>query len=86
MSFPIYNFQNEHKFSLFLWDLLHRASGHMSGNDLRNSQDFYQQLQSWSLLNTGAGDMWDDELKILLADMEKQRLQYEKQNEAATYR
>ena len=58
----------------------------MSGNDLRNSQDFYQQLQSWSLLNTGAGDMWDDELKILLADMEKQRLQYEKQNEAATYR
>jgi hypothetical protein len=71
---------------VFLWDLLHRASGHLSGTDLRTCQDFSLQLQSWGMTNLSAGDHWEDELKLLLADMEKQRQQYEKQNEGATHR
>jgi hypothetical protein len=38
------------------------------------------------MTNLTAGDLWEDELKMLLADMEKQRQQYEKQNEGATHR
>jgi hypothetical protein len=58
----------------------------MSGTDLRTCQDFGLQLQSWGMTNLTAGDLWEDELKMLLADMEKQRQQYEKQNEGATHR
>jgi hypothetical protein len=71
---------------VFLWDLLHRASGQMSGTDLRTCQDFGQQLQSWGMTNLSTSELWEDELKLLLADMEKQRQQYEKQNEGATHR
>jgi hypothetical protein len=38
------------------------------------------------MTNVSAGDLWEDELKMLLADMEKQRQQYEKQNDGATHR
>jgi hypothetical protein len=58
----------------------------MSGTDLRACQDFSQQLQLWGITNLTSGDLWEDELKMLLADMDKQRQQYEKQNEAATHR
>lgn len=79
-------FQTEQKFAVFLWDLIYRASGQMSGTDLRTCQDFILQLQSWGMTSISAGDLWEDELKMLLADMEKQRQQYEKQNDAATHR
>jgi hypothetical protein len=71
---------------VFLWDLLHRYSGQMSGSDLRACQDFSQQLQLWGITNLTSGDLWEEELKMLLADMDKQRQQYEKQNEGATHR
>ncbi|XP_069691772.1 lysosomal-trafficking regulator isoform X2 [Periplaneta americana] len=78
--------QTEQKFTVFLWDLLHRSAGHMSGTDLRACQDFSHLLQSWGLANLTPGDLWEDELKVLVADMEKQHQQYEKQNEGATHR
>ncbi|GFG30500.1 hypothetical protein Cfor_08123, partial [Coptotermes formosanus] len=65
--------QNEQKFTVFLWDLLRRSSGQMSCTDLQACQCFSQQLQSWGMTNLTAGDLWEDELKMLLADMEKQR-------------
>jgi hypothetical protein len=58
----------------------------MSGSDLRACQDFSQQLQMWRITNLTSGDLWEEELKMLLADMDKQRQQYEKQNEGATHR
>jgi hypothetical protein len=58
----------------------------MSSTDLQACQCFSQQLQSWGMTNITAGDLWEDELKMLLADMEKQRQHYEKQNEGATHR
>jgi hypothetical protein len=58
----------------------------MSGTDLRACQDFSQQLQSWGITNLTSGDLWEDEMKMLLADVDKQRQQYEKQNEGATHR
>ncbi|GLH06434.1 Neurobeachin [Gryllus bimaculatus] len=78
--------QMEQKFVFFLWELMNSTENLLAPADLRVCEELKDQLETWGIGGNTEQCSWQDEVRLLMEELERQPKIWEKHNESATLR